>query len=155
MGKIKNKNAIFIGAFIGVGILLGAIRFFPGDPTIIPSNGLHYHAQLAIYVDGQKQPLPPNIGLGFSAHAPIHTHAEDAAAGVIHLEYAGVVHANDLRLSKFFTIWGRKNIRTAFGTLEKMTVNGKENTSYGAYEIHDGDAINLYYTKNPASAPSS
>src|SRR3989338_4182793 len=48
---------------------------------IISRNGLHWHANLAIYAKGVQQDIPADIGIG-AAHMPIHTHSAD---GVIHM----------------------------------------------------------------------
>ena len=47
------------------------------NPDIIARNGLHWHPELAIYVKGEKQEIPANIGL-VGGHQPTHTHSEDA-----------------------------------------------------------------------------
>lgn len=110
-----------------------------GGNPVIARNGLHRHATLSIVVDGVKQDLPQNIGLA-GAHQPIHTHDPD---NVVHLEMSGMVRQNDLMLREFFRVWGRS--MESFGTLERMTVNGTESTTYGAYVMEDGDAIELEF----------
>ena len=65
---------------------------------IISRNGLHWHANLAIYAKGVQQNIPADIGIG-AAHMPIHTHSAD---GVIHLEMSDLVKRSDLTLDKFF-----------------------------------------------------
>lgn len=112
------------------------------DADLISTNGIHWHAELAIYVKGEKLPIPANIGLG-AVHNPIHTHDEDAAAGIIHLEFAGLVRKSDTALGEFFKSWN-KDIRV-FGANMKMTVNGAENTEYENYQMKDGDKIELIY----------
>lgn len=134
-----------IGFTVVIGGLFGWSQFMQSsDPNIIARNGLHWHPTLAIYVDGEKQEIPANIGLA-GAHQPMHTHAEDSAQGIIHLEFGSVVRSNDLHLGNFFQIWD-KDMMSAFGMLERMTVNGKENTEYGDYQIKGEDKIELFYT---------
>lgn len=70
----------------------------------------------------------------------IHTYEPD---GVIHLEIAGVVTKDDIKLENFFRIWG-KDFRE-FGSSVRMKVNGKENTELENYEMKDGDKIELRY----------
>lgn len=138
---------------IGAGVLLLGLLWFAGSGSRTPSgsgdvvaaNGIHWHPQLTIYVDDEKQEIPPNIGL-VGGHQPMHTHVEDAPQGILHFEFSGAVRTGDLRLGNFFRIWGNKDIQTVFGTLERMTVNGEENMEYGDYEVQSEDKIELYYT---------
>ena len=84
-----------------------------GDPTeVISRNGLHWHSTLLIYVKGEKMEIPANIGLG-AVHNPIHTHVEDAPAGIIHLEFSGLVRNSNTRLDEFFKAWNKTSERLA------------------------------------------
>ncbi|MEX2013746.1 MAG: hypothetical protein WD896_00125 [Parcubacteria group bacterium] len=123
------------------------------DPNILSTRGIHWHPILTIYVKGEKQIIPPNIGIGTQyASTPtydsgmrmtaIHTH-DDANEGVIHFEFSGVVRKEDTTLGQFFKIWG-KDINS-LGSNVKMTVNGQENTELGEYPMKDGDKIELRY----------
>lgn len=112
----------------------------PGS-DIVSRNGFHRHPELAIYVKGVKQELPANIGIG-AVHQPIHTH-DDAAQGIVHLEFQGLVRKQDITLGQFFKGWG-KDMRS-FGANMKMTVNGVENTEYENYVMQDKDKIELRY----------
>ncbi|MGB3921877.1 MAG: hypothetical protein WBL19_01160 [Minisyncoccia bacterium] len=131
--------------------ILGFVLFFAGmiwwskslqskDPDVIARSGLHWHPTLAIYVNGEKQEVPPNIGITGGAMMPMHTHEPD---GTVHVESAGVVRKDDITLGKFFKIWG-KDINS-FGTNVKMTVNGKENAEYENYAMQDKDQIELRF----------
>ncbi len=112
------------------------------DPDVISHNGFHWHPELVIYVKGEKQEFPANIGLG-AVHKPIHTHVEDAKDGIVHLEFQGLVRKQDITLGQFFNSWG-KDINS-FGTSVKMTVNGQENTELENYHMQDKDKIELRY----------
>lgn len=114
----------------------------PRDPDIVARSGMHWHPKLAIYVKGEKQEIPANVGIG-AVHQPMHTHSEDSAQGVIHLEFPGMVRTEDIMLRNFFEIWG-KDIRS-FGANMRMTVNGTENGEYENYIMKDGDTIELHY----------
>lgn len=114
------------------------------DPNVITTGGLHWHPTLTIYADGEKQEIPANVGL-MGGHQPMHTHVEDAADGVIHLEFPNVVRTDDVRLGRFFDIWN-KDMMTAYGTLERMTVDGSVNTTYADYRIQGEEEIELFYT---------
>lgn len=130
----------------GVAIIAGLVWFVASQPKtpeseIVSRNGFHWHPELSIYVKGEKQEFPANIGIG-AVHQPIHTH-EDAKDGIVHLEFQGMVRKQDITLGQFFKSWG-KDIRS-FGTTTKMTVNGKENTELENYQMQDKDKIELRY----------
>lgn len=149
------KNTLII---VGIVILLlaGGVWWSKSlqssNPDVISTRGVHWHPQLTIYVNNEKQDIPSNIGIGTQyASMPtfdqsmrmtaMHTHDPD---GTIHLEFPGIVTREDTTLGNFFKIWG-KNMMDDFGTLTSMTVNGKESTEFGAYEMKDGDKIELRY----------
>lgn len=108
---------------------------------IVSRNGFHWHPELTIYVKGEKQEIPANIGIG-AVHQPIHTH-DDNGSGVVHMEFQGLVKKQDTTLGQFFKNWG-KGMRS-FGENMKMTVNGRENTEYENYMMRDKDKIELRY----------
>lgn len=105
---------------------------------IISRNGLHWHAELVIYIKGEKQEIPANIGIG-AVEQPIHTHD---ASGVIHMEFGGLVHKDDLKFGQFFKIWGKQF--DSRGKV-KMIVNGEQNQEFENYQMHDGDNIEIRY----------
>ena len=109
------------------------------DPNIVATGGIHWHPQLEIYVKGEKQNIPQNIGLG-AVHQPVHTH-EDLP--LLHLEFSGRVTKDDIRLGNFFRNWGKD--MNEFGTNMKMAVNGKENMEFGDYVMRDKDQIELNF----------
>lgn len=141
-----------------IAILVGGVFFLskgsnssvPSD-QIVASNGLHWHPKLEIYIKGQKQEIPANIGIG-AVHQKIHTHDEDTKDGVVHMEMQGVVTKDDTKLGNFFRIWGKEfsstklfdKINGADGTV-KMTVNGQENKDFENYLMKDGDKIEIKY----------
>ncbi|MBI5470243.1 hypothetical protein HY968_02880 [Candidatus Kaiserbacteria bacterium] len=136
------KTILIIGG-VAIVLLVGGVwwsnSLSAGDANILARSGLHWHPALTIYVKGEKVEIPQNVGIG-TTHMPMHTHDD---LPLIHLEFSGVVHKKDLRLGQFFTNWG-KDIR-GFGAHMQMTVNGKDNTEYENYVMHDGDKIELHY----------
>ena len=133
---------------LGVIIIAGSIGMFvwyiasrPPVPEgeFISRRGLHWHPELAIFVDGEKQEIPANIGIGVT-HNPIHTHD---TSGVIHLEFQGMVRQDDVGLGRFFELWGKNFME--FGSLVRMTVDGEENTELENYKMKDGKKIELRY----------
>lgn len=148
------KNILIISG-IAVLLLVGGIWWSKSpqssDPDVIAIRGVHWHPQLTIYVNGEQQEIPANIGVGteytsmptFDASmrmTAMHTHEPD---GTIHLEFPGRVTREDTTLGNFFAIWGKDMM--FFGPLVTMTVNGKENSELGEYEMKDGDKIEVHY----------
>lgn len=118
---------------------------------IISKNGVHWHPQISIYANGDKQDIPANIGIGTKyASTPtydqnmrmtaMHTHETD---GTIHLEFSGTVTKENTKLKNFFSIWGKDFME--LGSTVTMTVNGEESLELEEYEMKDGDKIELRY----------
>ncbi|MBU6323315.1 MAG: hypothetical protein KGI41_00335 [Patescibacteria group bacterium] len=120
--------------------LLGWAAFAPsGNPALVTTHGLHWHAMLTIEVGTTTIPVPAGIGLGAS-EMPIHTHDD---TGRIHMEFPGVVHESDLELHRVFDEWGHP--MDSFGSNMIMTINSATSTAYGSYVMRDGDTIVLRY----------
>ena len=118
------------------------------NSEIVTRNGIHWHPELSIKILGQKIEIPANIGLGITER-PIHTHDD---MGVIHLEFPGLVKKDDIKLGKFFQIWGKTfNKDCIFDKCAgpegqvKMIVNGKENSEFENYIMKDGDKIEIIF----------
>lgn len=146
--KLRFKKIISwgLGGGITIAVVGGFIWYAATRPPIpesdIVSRGaFHWHPELTIYVKGEKQEIPANIGLG-AVHQPIHTH-DDNKQGIIHLEFQGLARKQDVMLGQFFKNWG-KDIRS-FGANMKMTVNGEENTEFENYIMQDKDKIEIRY----------
>jgi len=112
------------------------------ESDIVSRTGFHWHPELAIYVKGERQEIPPNIGLG-AVHQPIHTHADDSNQGIVHMEFQGMARKQDVTLGRFFKNWNKD--MHSFGANMKMTVNGEENVKYENYVMRDKDKIELRY----------
>ena len=142
MKKIKTSY-IIIGVVVLIVGLFGFSKYLQSsDPNVISRSAVHWHPELAIYIKGEKQEIPANIGIG-AVHQTMHTHSEDVSKGVIHIESQGTVRKEDVRLGRFFEIWGKD--MQSFGTNMKMTVNGRENTEFGNYILQANDKIELRY----------
>ncbi|RJQ35325.1 hypothetical protein C4568_01125 [Candidatus Parcubacteria bacterium] len=130
----------------GVAVVAGLIWLVASAPKtpegdILSRNGFHWHPEVTIYVKGEKQEIPANIGIG-AVHQPIHTH-DDSNQGIVHMEFQGLVRKENATLGQFLKSWG-KDINS-FGTNVKMTVNGEENTELETYVMQDKDKIELRY----------
>lgn len=156
---IREKKAYIMLGLSTIVILVGAVIFLSKESKssvpkedVLASNGIHWHPKLAITIDGKKQEIPANIGIGGAVHQEIHTHDQDAKDGVVHLEMQGVVAKSDTKLGNFFRIWGKEFSSTKLfdktngpdGTV-KMIVNGKENSEFENYLMRDGDKIEIKY----------
>ncbi|MEK7138949.1 MAG: hypothetical protein AAB799_02095 [Patescibacteria group bacterium] len=144
--KFKKLASWGLGGGIAVAVIGGLIWYAATRPPIPESDivsrtGFHWHPQLAIYVKGEKQEIPANIGIG-AIHQPIHTH-DDSGQGIVHMEFQSLVRKQDVTLGQFFKNWD-KDMRS-FGVNMKMTVNGEANTDYENYAMRDKDKIELRF----------
>lgn len=142
--KRITKIALLVLVVVGVvGVFAWYIVSRPPVPEgeFLSRRGLHWHPELAIFVNGEKQKIPANLGIG-AVHNPMHTHD---SSGVIHLEFQGGVRRDDVKLSKFFEVWGKDFME--LGSSVTMTVNGEENAELQNYVMGDGDKIELHYEK--------
>ena len=151
----KIMKNIFIIIMAAILLLIGGIWWSnssqSSDPNIVSTQGIHWHSQLTIYVDGKKQDIPANIGVGPQYDSmptfdsgmrmtAMHTHEPD---GTIHLEFPDRVTKNDIVLGNFFRIWGKDFLE--FRPSIHMTVNNEGNTELQNYIMKDGDKIELRY----------
>ncbi len=143
------KTFSFLGALAalaGLGIWYASSGPDAPQDDVVAKNGMHWHAKLAIFIDGKEQEIPNNIGIGIT-HNPMHTHD---AAGEIHLEFSGLVKKDDTQLGKFFEVWGKKFSSSCIldscakdGKSVKMLVNGKQNDEFENYLMQDKDNIEI------------
>ncbi|GAA1130590.1 hypothetical protein [Nocardioides aquiterrae] len=111
----------------------------PGDvPARVAAAGLdlgpmgtaeHYHPTLAITIDGQPVPVPPNIGVDpdTGAMSAVHTHEAD---GTIHIEAHTV--GEKFTLGQLFTQWGVALTPTQIGGAKANAGEEMRVTSNGA-----------------------
>lgn len=118
------------------------------DSNIVSEDGVHTDPTLAIYIKGEKQQIPANLGLG-QGHNPIHTHD---ANDVVHWEIEGKVTKDNMKLGKFFEFWGKPFSSTQIfdstnGSDGKvtMTVNDTSNTEFENYVVQNNDKIEIRY----------
>lgn len=128
---------------------------------IVSKTGIHWHPHLAIYIKGQKQEVPANIGIGkqYSGSkwydpmmdmTDFHTHDN---SGTLHWELMeGPVTKDHVELKAFFDVWGKTftanqifDAKNSPDGKVSMTVNGQPNTEYQNYVVHDGDRIEVKY----------
>jgi hypothetical protein len=150
----KNKNFLLIAAALIAGVVIVSISLFlagrppSSESAIISDEGIHWHTELSITILGQEQVIPGNVGLGITEQ-PIHTHDE---GNIIHLEFAGSVKEDDIRLGRFFEVWGRQfnqnciftNCNGDEGTV-KMFVNGEPNFEFENYVMRHEDKVAIIF----------
>lgn len=131
------------------------------DATVISASGVHWHPELNIFINGEKQEIPGDIGIGgqyasskwfdsMMGMTDIQTHD---ASGTLHWEVMkGPVLKGEARLGAFFEIWGKPfsndqifDVKTSDGGELTMTVNGEPNSEFENYLVKDGDKIEIRY----------
>lgn len=156
--KIRN----WIITLVIIGVIVGSIFWIIGatfketqDCKTAPANelnigshnnlALHIHADLSIIIDGEKQNIPGNMGVGNNLMRPVHTHD---GTGHLHIE---APCQRDLTLGDFFDIWGKEfnenqifDKTTENGKLTMM-VDGKENTEFRNLILRDNQKIVIEY----------
>ncbi|MBI4991973.1 MAG: hypothetical protein HZB99_02035 [Candidatus Harrisonbacteria bacterium] len=151
--RFEYLKRIILPAGIIVGLAALAVWFVISLPSlpedqIISRQGMHWHSELKIFINGEEHQIPEGIGLS-AVHNPIHTHDD---SGVLHLEFTGLVAKNDIKLDKFFKAWQRDfNANCIFNYCNgpqgkvKMSVNGSENNEFENYIMKDKDKIEIKY----------
>lgn len=153
-------SVLGVGA-VGALIWYSATRPQVQEGEIVSRGGVHWHPELAIYIKGQKQVVPANIGIGMQyagyprfdpmmGMTDMHTHDD---SGTLHWEVMkGPVTKDDVRIGSFFRIWGKtfskdcifEYCNSSDGTI-KMFVNGEENGEFENYLVNDKDKIEIRY----------
>ena len=140
---------IILGILIVGWFLVSKFSAPISESEIIAKNGLHWHSNLTINILGENQDIPAGIGLEMLPHKPMHTHDRDS---VIHMEFAGLVKEEDVKIGKFFQVWEKTFNKDCIfdkcsgeeGQL-KTLVNGKENSEFENYMMRDGDKIEIIF----------
>lgn len=124
----------------------------------LPKTPIHWHPQLTIYINGQQQTIPANVGItigkatDFSVSgmqmSPIHTHDP---TGVLHMEQMRPTDRT-MKLGYFFEVWEKKfDSECIFEYCNdgnksvKMFVNGQPNYDFENYIPKDEDDIVIKY----------
>lgn len=138
-----------------------ASSFQGEDAEAISQEGVHWHPQLSIYIKGEKQEIPTDIGIGPSYSSnrfydpmmkmtDVHTHTSD---GVLHWEVmSGPVMKGHAKLKAFFDIWGKTfnsnqilDAKNGEGSTVKMFVNGQPNSEFENYVVKDKNKIEIRF----------
>ena len=132
------------------------------DAIGLPAEGTvqHTHTDVQIFVHGEQQPVPVNIGITDAGVTSLHTHTED---GVVHVESS---QSRDFTLGEFFDVWGVRLSPSCVGTYcnddtnkLQVFVNGQEVTGSAREVLLDDQAtiVLTYGTQDelPNPVPSS
>jgi hypothetical protein len=106
----------------------------------------HIHPTLEIVVNGEKQEIPPNIGVRTDCMNALHTHD---AIGTIHVESP---EQRDFTLADFFAVWGQPftnqeilGYKTNGTHRIKVLVDGKEVETYENTALKDKEKVIISY----------
>ncbi|MDO8469406.1 MAG: hypothetical protein Q7S84_00095 [bacterium] len=147
----KATKTVLISGAVVIVLVVGAYLYvFPkpaattdGVPCL--KNGIpltqHLHPLLHIFVSTVEEPIPAGIGLSSSCERAVHTHTDDAASGIIHVE------SQDSRrytLGDFFAVWGKSIAREGYDL--SVTVDGSPFAGdIAGIKLVDGQSIVFTY----------
>ena len=101
---------------------------------------MHIHATLEIFVNGNQEVIPANIGVTNDCLAEVHTHE---ANNLIHIETGEP--SEPFTLGDFYRVWEQDSNRLDLGL--EMFVNGqKVQGPPDAIVLEDGQKVRLEYT---------
>ncbi|MGH2945287.1 MAG: hypothetical protein ACRDPC_03315 [Solirubrobacteraceae bacterium] len=123
-----------------------------------PSANEHTHPRLAVWANGQRVPVPADIGIDPrndpGQMAGLHTHDD---SGTIHTEGQA-----DATLGQFFAVWGVPfsedrlgPYRAGNGGVVQLWVDGKPSTAFGALGLADGQDIRIAFGPKRATPPAA
>lgn len=135
-----------LGALIWSGQREKPLIFFQDTNVACLPNGhqdieVHIHPELSIFVDGELEIIPANIGIEGVCMAEIHTHD---VSGIIHVETADRQRLSQITLQDFFTVWGEEVEREGFAL--EILQDGELKESVDGVELIDGSDIVFNYT---------
>lgn len=138
-----------------------ACAAFPFPSTQGQDLAEHYHAQLQIYVNGLRIPIPNNVGDGDSGPCtqPVHVHSGAPDTSVIHIESPV---ERTYTLGDFFKVWAATpnlggptpvvfnqnqlfNNTVGNGYQLRVYVNGQQSTSFDSLTLQEHMIIVVVY----------
>lgn len=157
---MKNKTGWIVGGVIAFALVLILIGGGGGDAdagnwadteVACLAGGhqgaiTHIHSHLSVFVDGEEQSIPADVGINAACMAEVHTHD---ATGEIHIETPG--RGGERTLADFFAVWDQPLTRSGFE--REITVNGQEASP--EYVFADGDEIEVRFTSTSTSTEAT
>jgi hypothetical protein len=155
MRKNKSTFIIIIVVVVGLGVLFALPRLTSSDSKLVRTwekEGIeclnlghqnvtqHFHPRLEIFIDGEQEFIPANVGVVQSCMAEVHTHD---TSGQIHAE--SVLAKKEFKLANFFTVYNQSIKRDGYTV--SMMVNGEENAVLDDLILQEGQHIILTYIK--------
>jgi hypothetical protein len=161
--RMKKKLPLIIGIAVLIAVAIG-LSMLGNRPattertarevaltcTTDMATEFHIHPVLDIYINGEKQLIPANVGITPNCMYSLHTHTPD---GIIHVE---APEKKDFTLSDFFAVWDKPFSKdqifehAADATHRiRMTVNGEEVDTFENTLLVDQDLIVIYYEAIP------
>lgn len=140
MGKLTFPLILLMGIGVLVGVfVLGNRGKAPEqqDSDVLSRVGVHWHPEVKVFVKGQEQKIPSNIGISASQMGEVHTHDD---LPKIHYELAGPVTKQEASLGAFFKAWGQ-----VFDGRLTVEVNGKPVSDGLNYVVNDNDKIRVLF----------
>lgn len=156
------KRSAWVAA-VGLVVLVAAVWFLSGSTregvstdrttrevalacTTDMATEFHIHPTLAIYINGEQQVIPADIGVRPTCMTALHTHTSD---GILHVESP---ERRDFTLADFFAVWEQPfsrdevlGYRADAQHRIRMTVNGEPVETYEDTVLYDHDQIVIYY----------
>lgn len=147
--------------FLGSSLSYAIIYVFPTTGTTPTIDGiqcssseqtvLHIHSHLDVYVNGQQEIIPANIGITSSCLYWLHTHD---TTGVIHIESP---YDATFYLGQFLDIWQNSTVDTQVPSgIPTAYVNGSQvSGDYKSIPLGSYNEITLIYGTAPSVIPQS
>lgn len=164
----KKKYMMIIIPIIAAVIAIGAVSALLYKPPEVQAisgvechgaevTNYHVHSHLDVFVDGQQQDVPSQIGIMSSPHCLFWLHTHDAS-GTIHVE---APEQRVFTLGQFMDIWSQthKDSKSFFDSVAgkpiKAYANGTEvQGDYRNIELKSRQQIVLAYGKPPPEIPT-
>lgn len=155
----SSSDGIMVVCIIGSILLFVAWVFWSGTSSSSRTNRevaltctsdmatqFHIHPHLEIFINGNQQEVPANIGIQPGCMNSLHTHD---ASGTLHVESP---EKRNFTLSDFFAVWRKTFTKDQIFDnkidgrhIIRETINGKAVQDYENTVLQDKDQIIIYY----------
>jgi hypothetical protein len=133
------------------------------NPDVVSDTEIHWHPEISIYINGAKQEIPSDIGLGeqykknrwydpMMRMTDVHTHDKSDQLHWEVMKDKTPVTKDHVQLGVFFEIWGKRFSKAELldktdptGRKISMKVNGQPNTEFENHVVADKEKIEIRY----------